>query len=140
LKRYGGIWNTEKKIWVFPSAANQEHLRTSILDDIEDDNILERAAALKREEQAKEERKKARAATKALKLWKESPEGKAALALEEREKVRQAKAAGTHWICCEECEVIDWKRQFTSCKIHCVDHGGGWIDSFRVRGCIYTGD
>ena len=34
------------------------------------------------------------------------------------------------WICCEECEIVDYKRLHTYCKIH----------EFQVRGNKFTGD
>jgi hypothetical protein len=43
------------------------------------------------------------------------------------------------WICCKECKVYDWVRQFTSCKVHSSGEGIGKI-TFRVKGRLYTGD
>lgn len=43
------------------------------------------------------------------------------------------------WICCKECKVYDWKKQFTSCNVHSSGEGIGKV-TFRVKGRLYTGD
>lgn len=49
---------------------------------------------------------------------------------EKRAKVIAARAAGTHtWICCDQCDVLDWTRKTSDCPIH----------EFRLRGCRWTG-
>ena len=67
-------------------------------------------------------------ALKEKKAYLRTPEGQKSLVLD-------ALATGCHWICCDQCKVIDWVRQHSSCEAH-AEYG----NSFRVRGFIYTGD
>ena len=107
-------WNGSS--WSIPAAADSPALREE----------LETLATQKKAEEA--------AANKAARLYAASPEGKAAAAADEKRRIK-AMAAGSTWICCEECEVVDWIRQHTNCRACAVDG-----NTFRVRGNIYTGD
>ena len=107
LKKFGGVWNPSLHAWTLPLYLDPESTATSL------NNILE-AEVLK---------------TKLLRAMAPTPESK-------RADVAEALARGNcHWICCLECEVIDWKRQHTNCRVHSVDG-----NTFRVRGNIYTGN
>ena len=120
------IWNNEKKFWIIPIGLDSASLR----------NELETKAAsayrAAREAEAAERKKK--------RDFAKSPEGKKAAEEEKRTFFlnalkMKAKTGAYHWICCESCEVIDWRRQHTSCDVHAEDG-----NTFRVRGALYTGD
>jgi hypothetical protein len=117
LKEVGGRWNPQLSSWSVPAAADTPELRDE----------LETLATQKKAEEA--------AANKAARLYAASAEGKAAAAAEEKRRIKAAVAAGSSWICCNDCQVIDWVRQHTSCQVCAVDG-----NSFRVRGNIRTGD
>ena len=117
LKEVGGRWNPQLSQWSIPVTADSPVLRDE----------LETLATQKKAEEA--------AANKAARLYAASPEGKAAAAAAEKRRIKTAVAAGSSWICCNDCQVIDWVRQHTSCQACAVDG-----NSFRVRGNIRTGD
>ena len=123
LKAKGGRWNAHANGWMFDGSTEVEELRSCLEQDVE---------------QAMLEKKRARkvelAERKMHREWLRTPEGMAYTAAEERKRVAAAVAAGSPWICCAECEVIDWHRQTSSCQVHAVDG-----NTFRVRGNIYTG-
>jgi hypothetical protein len=110
-----GRWNGSS--WSVPAAADTPELREE----------LEALASQKKAEEL--------AANKAARIHAASPEGKAAAAADEKRRIKAAVAAGSTWICCNDCQVIDWVRQHTSCQTCAVDG-----NSFRVRGNIRTGD
>ena len=111
LKKAGAIWSSPS--WMF---RNREDIQ-AIQDEIRAD-VIKAVAAAKATAQAE----------KAHQKWLTTPEGKKHL-------VQQAVQQGVYWICCADCEVVDWKRQSTYCQKH-AEGGNG----FRIRGCIYTGD
>ncbi len=125
LKAKGARWSPRHTAWIFPGS-DVDSIRSSLQPEID-----ARMAEQKREKAAK----------RAHKLWLATPEGMAHTAEQEKEKVRWAlgqKASGNysyHWICCEECEVVDWGRKTTYCLAHA--EGG---NSFRICGGLYTGD
>lgn len=128
IKAAGGKWNATSKAWTIPADS---------LDTV-------RACGLRLSDQRAAERKEAAAALKAKRAFDATPEGQALLKKAAKEKVlwalQQKKATGAyHWICCEECEVIDWSRQHTSCH-PCGSGEGVFRNTFRVRGRLYTGD
>lgn len=111
LKAAGASWVQRR--WIFRDRQDMEALRDEVREDVE-------AAAAKAAKAAKE--------AKAYTKWLQTAEG-------QKYSVQQAVQQGVSWICCEHCEVVDWKRQSTYCQTH-AEGGNG----FRVRGCIYTGD
>jgi hypothetical protein len=117
LKEVGGRWNPQKSIWSIPTASDTPELRQEL------------------EALARQKKKEEDAAKKAERLYAKSPEGKAVAAAAEKQRIKAALAAGSTWICCEKCEVIDWIKQHTYCQACGVDG-----NSFRVRGNIRTGD
>jgi hypothetical protein len=117
LKEVGGRWNPQTSSWSIPVAADSPALRDE----------LEKLATKKKADEA--------AAAKAVRVYAASPEGKAAAAADEKKRIKAEFAAGSSWLCCENCTVIDWVRKHTSCQACAVDG-----NSFRVRGSIYTGD
>jgi hypothetical protein len=107
LKGLGAVWLSESKEWLFPARC-AEAVRGRV------DQALAAAKKIRREELA---------AARAQKAWEASPEGR-------RARVTLALAAGTHtWICCSECEVLDWTRKTSDCGIH----------GFRLRGSAWDG-
>lgn len=123
LKANGGRWNADANGWMFRHTTNVDELRSRLEKDVEQ-VILEKKRA----------RKVALAERTIHREWLRTPEGMAHTAAEARTRVAAAVAAGSTWICCAECEVIDWQRQHSSCQVHAVDG-----NTFRVRGNIYTG-
>jgi hypothetical protein len=129
LKAKGAVWNPSKSAWFFPKT-DVDTLRASIAVEVN-----ERMDAMKIQ------RNQELAAQKAHKKWLATPEGMAHVAEKEKEKVRWAlgqKAVGNYsylWICCEECQVVDWNRKSTYCLAHAEDG-----NAFRINGGIYTGD
>lgn len=123
LKANGGRWDARANGWMFRDCTDVEELR-SRLEEVVEQVMLEKKRAHKVE---LAERKKHRE-------WLRTPEGMAYTAAESRKRVAAAVAGGSPWICCAECEVIDWQRQTSSCQVHAVDG-----NTFRIRGNIYTG-
>lgn len=116
IKVAGGKWNATAKTWTIPSGGY--------------DSVRQAAVELgaKRTEEKK-----------AKKLFDASPEGQAILQQKAKDLVVEAFASGKyHWICCEQCNVIDWGRGHTSCKVHAEFDGQSW-NCFRVKGRLYTG-
>jgi hypothetical protein len=132
IKAAGGKWDAATQRWTISTNVNSETLK-----ELED-------AAKKGVEKEKEEKKKQRELEKEAAAYARTPEGIAKRQEEERLKIlaclEQKKKDGSfHWICCEECVVVDWGRQHTSCKA-CADWNGYYSNSFCVRGRRYTGD
>ena len=133
LKNIKAIWNPELKSWSVPIALDTSFLRTSLEDRVKEIVLVNGNPVL-----SAAEKKEAAAEKKRLREYAASSEGKKATllaVLAEKEKGNGA----YHWICCDQCEVIDWVRQHTSCNVHAEDCGL-YKNTFRVRGMIYTGD
>ena len=110
IKTLGGVWHKETRTWTLPLDTGMAPLQAAAVN-------LGIAKAAEKE------------AEKIRFAYQSSPEGKL-------ERVKAAFASGQYyWICCEKCEVHDWRRKHTSCIHHAVDG-----NSFRVDGMIYTGD
>ena len=91
--------------------------------------VEEQIEALAAEKKAA--RKVELAAAKKYREWLKTPEGQAHARAEARARVIAVRATvNGSWICCDECCVMDWGRQHTSCAVH----------EFCVRGMCYTGD
>jgi len=114
LKTLGAKWNPGKKLWWFPGAQSVETVRSSFEE-------LRKEV----EENLKKMKIQVSAEIKAKQRWEASPEGKKARVVEALRSDRSK----YFWICCEEGEVIDWKRMTCFCATH----------GFRVRSCIYDG-
>ena len=118
IKALGGIWNSPR--WLIPLNADSPLTRARLVENCRLALIAEKEAE--------------KAAEKARLAYIYSPAAvKAAL---------EKKAAGDyslHWICCEQCVVIDWSRQHTSCQA-CGHDNGMWKETFFVRGRLRTGD
>ena len=129
LKAKGAVWNPAKSAWFFPKT-DVDTIRHSLQAEVDE-----------RMGQVKAQRKIELQAQKLHTKWLTTQEGRAHLAEKEKDKIRNALAQkllgnyNFHWICCEQCEVIDWLRKSTYCLAHA--EGG---NAFRVRGSIFTGD
>jgi len=120
IKAAGGKWQSGTKTWLLPSAG-LEPLQKAV-KTLSDERTTEKKA---QRLLAKEQRE-----------FDKSPEGQVLKAQKAKEQVQQALKTGAyHWICCDQCKVLDWTSAHTSCQVHAVDG-----NSFRVRGAVYTGD
>lgn len=121
LKALGGRW--EQGRWVLPLNADSPLTRARLVENCR--------LGLLAEKEAKEAEKAAQMARTA---YLHTPEFvKEALA---------AKAAGNcnfHWICCDQCVILNFSRQHTSCQA-CGHDNGMWKETFFVRGLLRTGD
>ena len=129
IKACGAKWNQESKTWV-------------ITDPTDLSPLISAASTLST--QRTQEAKDKREAAKAQRAFDLTPEGQAAIQAKAKALVlsalaEKAKTGAYHWICCEDCVVIDWSRQHTSCK-PCGSFDGQSLNTFRVRGRLYTGD
>lgn len=130
IKSVGGKWDTIKNHWTLPVHIDSLMLRK----DLEG-----KALAFEKAEKTRmrEEKKVARA-------YAISPEGIAEAKKRQHDLIlacleEKKKTGAYHWICCDQCEVVDWQRQHTNCNACAVDCGL-YKNSFRVRGSIFTGD
>lgn len=123
LKKFGARWNINT--WTIKS-------------DVATEDLLARLNAMAHESITAEKKaeKKKIADMEALQAFYKTPEGKEQWWKEIEElKKTPVGAAIYQFICCKDCEVIDWKRQHTSCNSCGVDG-----NTFFVRGCLRTGD
>lgn len=121
IKASGGKWQPGTKTWLVPSAGLEP---------------LQKAAQSLSDERTMS-RKSNRISAKVQREFEKTPEGQKEKALKEKQKVLRALTLKGiyHWICCDQCTVLDWQRGYTSCQAHAIDG-----NSFRVRGALYTGD
>lgn len=124
LKALGGVWKAP--YWVLPLNADTPTNRSTLIETLKETlkNTIRAEKELRRSLRLAEEE------------YKNSVEG--AAAAEQQYKTFLAeyrKQPESHWICCDQCRVIDWARQHTVCEACAVDG-----NSFRVRGSIRTGD
>lgn len=126
LKSLNAVWNSEKSCWLLPVHIDSSNLRS---------NLQEKAYAA--EINAKLKEKAERAAARA---YAASQEGKEEAKAQEKFTILWAleqknKNGSYQWICCENCKIIDWYKQHTTCD-SCAEYG----NSFRISGRLYTGD
>lgn len=125
LKKAGARWNPATKVWTLKVEAATEDL----LDEL---NKLA-DVAVKAEKDAQ---KKKLEEAETLAAFYKTPEGKEKQWADIQEIRKTPGGAGAYsFICCKECEVIDWVRQHTSCNACGVDG-----NTFFVRGRLRTGD
>jgi hypothetical protein len=118
LKELGGIW--QSPAWLLPLNADAPLTRAILVENCR--------RALLAEKEAEKVAEKARLAYLA------SPE-----AVKDALKAKAAGDPSYHWICCDQCKIIDWFRQHTSCQA-CGQDNGKWKETFFVRGILRTGD
>ena len=121
LKALGGVWNSPN--WILPLKADSPLTRANLVENC-------RRALL----EEKEASAAAAAAEKAHLAYLASPE-----AVKNALKAKAAGSPSYHWICCEQCVVINWVKQHTSCQA-CGQDNGTWKETFFVRGRLRTGD
>lgn len=121
IKSHGGSWDSATASWRLPIDKDTPTFRTECANHIAEEQKIEKAR---------------RAAERA---YAKSPEGKAVAYANERAIIKRMAAQRSSWICCEDCVVISWERQITSCQTCAVDNGL-YKDTVRLRGAIYTGD
>jgi len=126
IKGLGGRWDAARRIWTLPLALDTEDTRTRL------------GVSTKREEDRlvlPEEERRAKAAEKEQKRRAAAAAKNRALA----QKCLADKSGKYWWVCCEECEIVDFKKGHTSCKAHAHWDGQSWC-SFRIFGSLYTGN
>jgi hypothetical protein len=125
LKKAGARWNPAASVWTLKAEAATQELLAEL-------NTLA-TVALKAE---KDSEKKKQKEAEALAAYYKTPEGKEKQWKDilEIRKTPGGEAA-YFFICCKECEVIDWARQHTSCDACGIDG-----NTFFVRGRLRTGD
>ena len=135
IKGLGGKWDARRRVWTLPLEADTDELRAHL------------GALTRAEQETAEEAMKAaaHAAVAAVEAVFEAQHTKAAAKRRrvweaEKERVRRSVESGSYpWICCENCEVIDWVNRHTSCRVHAHWDGQSWC-SFRINGTLYTGN
>jgi len=125
LKKAGARWNPALGVWILNAAAATQELLAEL-------NVLAHSAIKAEKDAEKKKQKEAEALT----AFYKTPEGKEKQWKDilEIRKTPGGEAA-YFFICCKECEVIDWNRQHTSCEACGVDG-----NTFFVRGRLRTGD
>ena len=126
LKSLGAKWNPDARSWDLPIAMDTPDFREVLKESL---RVMKKLI--------KDEKEKKR-------IYDSSPEGINEKKLRQRELMKKyleekKKTGAYHWICCEECEIVDWNRQHTNC-MKCAEWNGLTWNSFRIRGMIYTGD
>lgn len=124
LKKAGARWNPAAGVWTLKAHFATKELLAEL-------NALA-DSAIKAEKDA--EKKQQKEAIELAAFYK-TPEGKEKQWKHIQEMRKTPAGAAYFFICCKECEVIDWVRQFTSCEACGVDG-----NTFFVRGRLRTGD
>ena len=123
IKALGGKWNPASSSWTLPLSCDNDELRFTLNQSI--------IAKIKKEKDDKN------IEAEAIKVFNESPEGKAFNESKQMEGIRymlkQKELTGQYqWICCEDVVIVGSSRrgQHTTCKTH----------GFCVGGRRFTGD
>ena len=138
IKALGGKWNPARRVWTLPLDLDTDETRARLgALSRNDQELLEEAtkaaaAALTAAAEAAAAKKHAKAELLASKIAK--------LRATEKLRVERCVASGNYtWICCDNCEVIDWNKKHTSCRAHAHWDGQSWC-TFRINGTLYTGN
>jgi hypothetical protein len=107
LRTLGGRWDPRHSVWTIPLSVYSGTLKADLISTVTEGMAKEKAL--------KEDTTKKNRVLEAL--------------------AEKAVTGKYHWICCENCTVVDWSRGITSCRAHGSD---GY--SVRVYGRLYTGD
>ena len=142
IKSLGGRWNPLRRVWTLPLEADTDEVRVHLgawtRSEEEDAKEAMKAAAAAavaavEEVMATQRAKAAKAAANLAAKNKRKAEA-------EKERVRLCVESGNYsWICCENCEVVDWAKRHTSCRVHAHWDGQSWC-TFRINGVLYTGN
>jgi hypothetical protein len=135
IKALGGHWNPARRVWTLPLHLDTDETRarlgalTRAEEHTAEEAMKAAAAAAVAAVEAVFEAQRARAELRAAKLR-----------ATEKRRVQRCVESGDHpWICCDNCEVIDWTKRHTSCRAHAHWDGQSWC-SFRINGALYTGN
>ena len=137
IKELGGRWDAVRRIWTLPLDKDTEETRTRLgALTKQQEEVAEAAVAAWREEVLRAE-----AETRAKRVKKEEKR-RATAAAKNLELVKWclADTSGKYsWVCCEQCEIVDFHKGHTSCRAHAHWDGQSWC-SFRIFGSLYTGN
>lgn len=144
IRGLGGRWDPVRHVWTLPLELDDEQTRIHLgaLTKAEEERAAAAAAA------AAERMADTRAAFEALQAervakWaKKEEKRRAKAAVDNLEAVKRclADTSGKYsWVCCEQCEIVDFKKGHTSCMAHAHWDGQSWC-SFRIFGALYTGN
>jgi hypothetical protein len=107
LRTLGGTWDPRRSVWTIPLSVYSGTLKADLISTVTE--------GMAKEKGLKEDTTKKNRILSAL--------------------AEKAVTGKYHWICCENCDVMDWSRGITCCRAHGSD---GY--SVRVYGKLYTGD
>jgi hypothetical protein len=131
IRGLGGRWDPVRGVWTLPLDLDTDEARIHVgaLTKAEEERAAAAAAGAMKEERQekvakKEEKRRANAAVKNLELEK--------WCLADTSEIYS-------WVCCEKCEIIDFRKGHTSCMAHAHWDGQSWC-SFRIFGSLYTGN
>jgi hypothetical protein len=137
IRGLGGRWDPVRGLWTLPLELNEEEARTHLGAVTKADE--ERAAQLAADARAAVEEIEAERRRKWAKK-EEKRRAKAAADNFELVKKCLADTSGKYsWVCCENCEIVDFRKGHTSCMAHAHWDGQSWC-SFRIFGSLYTGN
>jgi hypothetical protein len=135
IKGLGGKWDARRRVWTLPLEADTDEVRkhlgawTMAEEETAEEAMKAAAHAAVAAVEALMDAQHAKAAAKRRRVW-EAEKGRVR---------RSVESGGYPWICCENCEVIDWVNRHTSCRVHAHWDGQSWC-SFRINGTLYTGN
>ena len=126
IKTLGGQWDPARRVWTLPLHLDTDETRARLgvpskleEEDMDVINERRRTTAAKRQE-----RRRATAAAAHAALVKRC----------------LADTSGKYsWVCCEHCEIVDFWKGHTSCRVHAHWDGQSWC-YFRIFGSLYTGN
>lgn len=137
IKELGGRWDAVRRIWTLPLDKDTDETRARLgALTKQQEEVAEAAVAAWREEVLRAE-----AETRAKRVKKEEKR-RATAAAKNLELVKWclADTSGKYsWVCCEQCEIVDFHKGHTSCRAHAHWDGQSWC-SFRIFGSLYTGN
>jgi hypothetical protein len=137
IKTLGGQWDAARRVWTLPLEMDTDETRTRLgALTKQQEEVAQAATAAWREAVLKAE-KESRA--KAAKKWEKRRAAEAAKNLELVQWCLADTSGKYTWVCCDKCEIVDFKNGHTSCKVHAHWDGQSWC-SFRIFGTLYTGN
>ena len=138
IRGLGGRWDPVRGVWTLPLELDTDEARIHVgaLTKAEEQRAVAQAAAVT---QAAVEARQAELRVKAAKRAEKRYAIKIAKNIE-MVKWCLADTSGKYsWVCCEKCEIIDFRKGHTSCMAHAHWDGQSWC-SFRIFGSLYTGN
>jgi hypothetical protein len=137
IKALGGRWDAVRRIWTLPLDKDTDETRARLgaLTKQQQEAIEASAAAARAAVEAT-------AAERHAKAVKKEEKRRAKVAADNRKLLEWclADTSGKYsWVCCEQCEIVDFHKGHTSCRAHAHWDGQSWC-SFRVFGSVYTGN